>query len=435
VVLRDTSPLAGSSSVVSTGNTKTVKVHGGVKVRPGQSSRQRGLARSVLVVLLASFLTGGLPASANGFGDSDDDSLQDDAQWVAKDLGISVSEALERFQLQKFAGGLEESLAKDLEESFGGLWIENEPVYRVVVSLTHGGYSSVAGYVVGTPLDGVVTTVGAKYTISQLQTWAEELLTLARSEPESPRFDLAIDRSDNEVLVIADTEQDKARVSTLASTNASLQASAFSFVVGRLAEPSAYNIYGGLAISTRTTGFTVRKQSSGNVGVATAGHCSPGPDPGEQYYNGHYLPMMAEDHSGSQDVQWHDTPGGTNRPWVYDGIAGGSTPYYRTITGTLGRAGQPEGATTCSYGKTTGYRCGFIVRKDYAPSYIDNANATFIWVHNANNADIANPGDSGGPWFNGSTAWGIHSGHKDDLDALYMAINYISSLDLAVVTT
>lgn len=143
---------------------------------------------------------------------------------------------------------------------------------------------------------------------------------------------------------------------------------------------------------------------------------------------------MSQDRSGSQDVQWHDTPGGNNRAWVFDGIAGGSTPYYRTITGTLGRAGQPEGALTCSYGKTTGYRCGRIVRKDYAPSYIVHPNATFIWVHNDNHEDIANSGDSGGPWFNGSTAWGVHSGSKDGLDALYMAINYISSLDLEVVT-
>lgn len=102
----------------------------------------------------------------------------------------------------------------------------------------------------------------------------------------------------------------------------------------------------------------------------------------------------------------------------------------------MGRSNQALGASVCHYGISTGYTCGFIISKKYAPSYVNNPNPTFIRVHNYDNVDLSQGGDSGGPWYSGQAAWGIHSGHpgSDDYDALYMAINYISSLGVSVRT-
>jgi hypothetical protein len=48
--------------------------------------------------------------------------------------------------------------------------------------------------------------------------------------------------------------------------------------------------------------------------------------------------------------------------------------------------------------------------------------------------NLSSGGDSGGPWFFGTTAYGIHSGEPsgDDTDAFYMAHNYMSVLNIRV---
>ena len=50
--------------------------------------------------------------------------------------------------------------------------------------------------------------------------------------------------------------------------------------------------------------------------------------------------------------------------------------------------------------------------------------------------DQSEPGDSGGPWYSGSTAYGIMSGHfPGNFDAIYMAIDYSSALGVSVLTS
>jgi hypothetical protein len=90
----------------------------------------------------------------------------------------------------------------------------------------------------------------------------------------------------------------------------------------------------------------------------------------------------------------------------------------------------------CKNGKTTGYTCGNISSTTYSPSYVTNAAATFIRVHESSNGNLSEGGDSGGPWFLVNTAYGTHSGSPgaNPNDALYMAINYVSSLGVSVLT-
>ena len=65
-------------------------------------------------------------------------------------------------------------------------------------------------------------------------------------------------------------------------------------------------------------------------------------------------------------------------------------------------------------------QCGDIESVNYAPSWVPNATSTYIRV----NADCAG-GDSGGPWFKGHDAYGVHSG-GNELGGLcaYTAINW-----------
>ena len=105
----------------------------------------------------------------------------------------------------------------------------------------------------------------------------------------------------------------------------------------------------------------------------------------------------------------------------------------------MGRNDQAIGGYVCKYGKTTHYTCGYISDKDYQPSYVPNASATFIRVDNtAGYDDLSSGGDSGGPWFLVYDAYGVHSGSPgaDKNDAIYMAVNYISpGIGVSVMTS
>lgn len=147
----------------------------------------------------------------------------------------------------------------------------------------------------------------------------------------------------------------------------------------------------------------------------TAGHCQ-----NTLSYNGQNLPFVSESWGGSYDVQWHNTPGFTVRNWAWDGS------WNRIINGQRHRDNQFIGDFVCKYGKTTGGGCGTITSKTF--------NGTYIRVH-SNTVDLAEPGDSGGPWFSGSTAFGIMTGDiEPGNDAYYMAINYMSTLGILVLT-
>jgi len=194
--------------------------------------------------------------------------------------------------------------------------------------------------------------------------------------------------------------------------------------VNELSVDSA-NIYAGLALRTCTSGFSVM-HSSGTKGVLTAAHCS-----NSQSYNGTSLPFAGSAEGGSYDVQWHTAPGFTVKNWAYDGISDYTTPYYRVINATRHRNSQALNSFVCKYGKTTGYGCGYIIDKNYQPTTPGSWGSTFIRVHR-DGVDLAEGGDSGGPWFREDTAYGIMKSEIGD-DAVYMAINYVDILDLTVL--
>lgn len=204
--------------------------------------------------------------------------------------------------------------------------------------------------------------------------------------------------------------------------------------VEALAEDTA-NIYGGLALSTCTSGFLVQNGWWPFItkGITTAGHC-----PNTLSYNGSSLTFQSEKWTGSYDVQWHTASGYTvtNKIQYWDD---GST---RDITATKSRNDQLIDELVCKYGKTTYYACGYIGSIDFNPQTQENNVATFIRVRNTAGWDVlGGSGDSGGPWFNGNTAYGIMKGalvpgtNGRGTDAAYMAIDYVSGLGVSVMTS
>lgn len=177
------------------------------------------------------------------------------------------------------------------------------------------------------------------------------------------------------------------------------------------------SMYGGLSISTCTTGFTV-VNSGGTRGVSTAGHCG-----NSQTLSGIALTFRGESYSGSYDVQWHNATGNTYPNTIK---VSSST---RAITGTRSRTSQTVGSQVCKQGKTTGYTCGTINTISYC------ASGACTWVYVAGNGtNLSEGGDSGGPWFSGNTAYGSHT-YGIGNDSAYMPVNYFSGASISVATS
>jgi hypothetical protein len=377
----------------------------------------RGLCTRVLVLAVVAVT---VPAEGSG-GRSDDGALLADAASYARAWSVSIDEAVRRLGLQGPAGALDAELAAAERGSFAGLWIDNGPVYRVVVAFADGGgIDRLAGRVGDPELASVLELRTAAYSLERLEAAQAAALHLVRQlgVPVESEIDVRANRV--RIYVVDAVEvADK-----LAGAGLALPAEVVVDEVEAMGEPAA-NIYGGLALTTCSSGFSVKRTTSSTRGITTAAHC-----PNSQSYSGSALTFQAADQNTNQDVQWHTAPGFTVTNQFNSGIG------VRNCTATKARADQAVGNYVCANGMTSGYRCGTISSKTYAPSYVTNASSTFIRVDDTEGDDLSEGGDSGGPWFLNYTAWGIHSGSPgaDENDALYMAINYVSSLSISVLT-
>lgn len=97
------------------------------------------------------------------------DPLRQDAAAIAGDLGITPDEALRRLQLQDEIGDLDARLAAGHPDTFAGLWIQHEPVYRIVVAFTRDGEATIRPYVAGTLLEPEIEVRTATATLEELQ--------------------------------------------------------------------------------------------------------------------------------------------------------------------------------------------------------------------------------------------------------------------------
>lgn len=152
------------------------------------------------------------------------------------------------------------------------------------------------------------------------------------------------------------------------------------------------NIIGGDAMTSCTSGFTVIK--SNTRGIATAGHCN-----NTQSLHG---PLSFKgEHVGTWgDMQWH-----TSTQYEYDDFfGGGTTTHLYDIRDVNNRGNALEGQYICRNGKTTFKHCDNV----YQLNHCSGSKCGLTAMHNRKAAG----GDSGGPWYYGNTAYGLHQGGK-----------------------
>jgi hypothetical protein len=322
------------------------------------------------------------------------DALLLDAQGYADEHGLELSEAVRRLQLQEPAGELNAELLAKESATFAGAWIQHSPEFRIIVQFTENGEATLQPYIENGPLAGMVEVRTADVPLIELEAIQDAIWLAIRGLDIPVASGINAFENRVELYVVERQRLDAA----LRATNIQLSDRVEIVTVNELGEDEI-DIFAGLELSTCTSGFSV-KNSSGTKGITTAAHCN-----NVQKYNNTTFPFQGAAQGGQYDVQWHTAPGFTVRNLMYDGT------YYRLVYGTKPRNSQMLNEYVCKYGRETYFTCGYIINKNFMPACKDGFcyTSAFIRVHR-DGVDLSSDGDSGGPWFAGSTAYGIHKG-------------------------
>lgn len=146
---------------------------------------------------------------------------------------------------------------------------------------------------------------------------------------------------------------------------------------------------GGGQMSGCTSGFTVRDLDSGLRGLLTADHCGT-----SQSYEGRSLNYRRSLAASRGDISFFSSSE-TASPTFWRSFSTYNTVTTHPMAPALGQA-------LCKFGRTTGQSCDTV--RNFGACRGPYCNLVEMYNRRADG------GDSGGPWFDGARAVGIHSG-------------------------
>jgi streptogrisin C len=380
--------------------------------------RPRSQARALCLAVICGLL-GSAPVSAEhaGFGTNLDASSPvevitpeaaqlADAEAYAQAVGVAPAEALARIEkLPALAAVL--SRVEGLTASrFAGGWIEHEPDLRLVMRFTGTGTLPVAASDTIARLGvGSDVVLDAEHTLVALQEGQENITTtIYREHPDTGMY---VDVRTGSVRLIGPDSIGAIELEALS------KAAGVPVTAEVMGPAKPHHTYGGHridAVLLCTTGFSTKDAVSGLTGVLTAGHCAGGAGSQATYHDTAGFPPYSGTMSGkrwdaNQDFAWYQTPH-DEYPIFFDG------QHYRDVIGVRPRI-EMVGNLVCHYGRTTGRSCGFVdtIRYDPGFNYCNGGPCSDRWVGIFSDWGMkCSDGDSGGPYYFGNAAWGIHSG-------------------------
>jgi len=357
-----------------------------------------------LVVASLGMLVIGAPAATLGVSVAGHEADRaEDGDWSkhAQLHNITVEEARQDAALVDEARVLQGALQRDFPSEFAGLWIDREPTLKVVVALTKdrsGDVRQLASALLMPYLESRVY----RRSLKELEAAAANLAT--PNVPQAVGINLRTNQI--EVEVLGD------QLNNVRQQLEGLVPSGLVHIVEATQLPTPVAIYGGLNHQTTcgglqgTIGFSVKRDTGTLTGVVTAGHlanCGT--------VNGVTLDFRNEHNTGIADAQWFSS-NAAELPQFQFNESGG----IRQVRSTRSRASIVVGETICKYGRTTGYECGEVERTNFdVDGPFGGFSAVFIQVRDCAGADLAAPGDSGGPAFFGTAAIGIVTHQGGDI--------------------
>jgi len=200
-----------------------------------------------LIPIIISLVLGmNLPVSANS------DNLQMTPESVtaeiyAKHYSVTMEEALHRLQLQDSFPGLSIALEKNEKLTYGGLWIQHEPDYKIIIAFTVNGEQTISEYsnYISKDVAPYIEIKTVKKSLEELLNEQDSLLTsLAK---QNIKVDSRVDIINNCVSIdVKKTDKDYFSAVTNNSQLAIPTGLEINFVDGLY--QLATNIYGGLTL-------------------------------------------------------------------------------------------------------------------------------------------------------------------------------------------
>jgi hypothetical protein len=351
------------------------------------------------------------------------EALRLDAEELAKASGRPVDEVLRELELAPVAQELIADVKERAGDRFAGAWVEHEPSWQLHIALTEG-----------TPLalDALTRSTGVPVSVEYREGPSEEILIeeankLAAWATATPGIDgVEADVEGPELVVYANNE---APIGVQRMAPATPGGVEVRFVNSGEPAGDTATVRGGLALTSCTSGFSVT--SGGIIGFATAGHCGnsqswaatpTGSPANASTYGGEVRGTTA-------DIQYHRVTSPHNASSTF---FGGSATTATTRSGT-GTAFVGQGL--CHRGKTTGYSCGNVTSTTFAPTWANAClsspcSAAFVRIDGTTLGNAG--GDSGGPWFSGAAAYGIHKGGGAGW-GVYTPVARLSSLGVTLL--
>jgi hypothetical protein len=359
--------------------------------------------------------------------------LQQDAGEYARAYGVSPTEAFRRLQVQHDSVAATDAISSRYRDRLAGISVQHRPDYRFIVYLTGSEPVPETRIKAGGTTAPVIFRTGAKASRDRV-VWAltnhqAAIRSAARSYPS-----MGVDPRTGELVVIAGSAPVAAAggAAALAATLEKLTGVPVQVrVLDRVDRNLALRGGGRLdgidpANGKRfrcTSGFMV--SDGQRAGITTAAHCLDDLTYLDPQRRPTPLSFIGQWGWGYHDLQIHGGPA-PERPLFYADTA---RTIERPVEAQRSKPGTRAGDFVCHRGESTGYSCAEVELLDFAPAgELCGGFCLPTWVAVA--GPTCKQGDSGGPVFSGTTAFGIVKGATFRPDGscafyFYMSLDYL----------
>ena len=362
------------------------------------------------------------------------EALAQDGAEYARLYGVQLPQAMRELQAEQDSVPATEALAREYKDRLAGISIAHGGGFRIEVLLTGDAPVEPRAISAGGLVVPVVFRAGAPATREQILAAIVAHQADIRAELRSPPG-MGVDPHTGKLVVMV-------KASDVGTEGADALAARFSQIAGVTTEVKAWGdtdtdlsaAGGGRVLgfdpqinhkAVCTSGFVVTDGS--RTALSTAAHC-----PDQLSYidpSGVELPMTMIGAWGAwyQDVQIHElADGGALSPSFY---ADKGKTALRPVTSWRNRSATRAGDLVCHRGERTGYSCAEVEYPDYAPPgdlCAGPCEATWVAVR----GPTCKGGDSGGPVFAGTIAFGLVKGESHTGDGrcrlyYYMSTDYL----------
>ena len=364
------------------------------------------------------------------------EALMQDGGEYARLYGVSLAQAMRELQAAQDSAAATEALAVEFRGRLAGISIAHDGGLRIVVLLTGAAPEAPRTIVAGGLAVPVQFQTGALATRDQILAAIQAHQADIRAAVGSPPG-MGVDPRSGMLAVMiksADVGPDgaealAARLGAIAGVPVELKA--WSDGDANLAAEGGGRVLGfDPAINHKavcTSGFVV---TDGNrTALSTAAHC-----PDQLDYidpNGAQVPLTMIGAWGAvyQDVQIHAVTNPQAEPLAPLFYADKGKTALRPVTSWRNRTATRAGDMVCHRGERTGYSCAEVEYPDFAPpGDLCAGPCEPTWV--AVRGPTCKGGDSGGPVFTGTIAFGLVKGESHSADGrcrlyYYMSTDYL----------